>query len=127
MSQLSIVINDNLEQMVNAKDRCVELTSTHKDLLTVAYIEDNGALDQLMAEDMTSKELDEFQVDMTKAFAGLISHDGFFLKYENFYQKAKDFILEDIETKIWNRYCDIFNPPPIDYYEEYGVTRSWFA
>jgi len=126
MESLTALINDNVENMVNAQDRCVELTSAHKDLLTVAYIEDNGSLDELISEEMTCKEFDEFQADMAKAFAGLMGHDSFFLKYDKSYQKAKDLILEGIEERIWNRYCDIFNPPPLDYYEEYGVSRSSF-
>jgi len=126
MESLVTVINDNVEDMVNAEDRCVELTSAHKDLLTVAYIEDNGSLDELIAEDMTCAEFDQFQADMAKAFAGLMGHDSFFLKYDKSYQKAKDLILEGIEERIWNRYCDIFNPPPLDYYVEYGVSGSFF-
>ena len=66
MECLSTVINENLEEMVNAEDRCVELTSAHKDLLTVACIEDNGSLDELIAEDMTCAEYEQFQADMAK-------------------------------------------------------------
>ena len=75
---------------------------------------------------MTCAEYEQFQADMAKAFAGLMGHDSFFLKYDNAYQKAKDLILDGIEERIWNRYCDIFNPPALDYYEEYGVSRSSF-
>ena len=44
MGNLELVINDHLEDMVDAENRCVELTVRQEDMLVVAYIEDHGPL-----------------------------------------------------------------------------------
>lgn len=126
MGNLELVINDHLEDMVDAENRCVELTAKQEDMLVVAYIEDYGSLDEWLMGEMTIAEWDQFQADMAKTFAGTMSNDSFFLTYKPFYWKAKRSIIEDIESKIWNSYCDAFNPPPLDYYAEYGLRRSDF-
>jgi hypothetical protein len=44
---------------------------------------------------------------MAKAFAGKMSHDDFFIKYEPYFDIAKRFIMDDLDSKIWNRYVDL--------------------
>ena len=127
MENFERFVEDNLIDMIDEKNRCVELTDAQQNELTLSVIEDDGDLIDWLLADMSVVEFNAMQADMVRAFIGKMSHDDFFLKYAGEFNRAKRAISEHYEDKIWNRYCDVFNPEPIDYYDEYGLKRSDFA
>ena len=126
MSNFDDFVSDNLIDMIDQTDRCVELNSAQQDELAIAVVEDDGDFFDWLLTEMSVPEFNQMQADMVKAFVGRMSHDDFFLKYAGAFEDAKRNITEHYEDKIWNAYCDMYNPAPIDYYAEYGLKRSDF-
>jgi len=120
-------IEENLIDLINEPDRCVELSDSQESELALAHIAEFGDLTEWLSDDLSFQDLREFEADMARAFIGLLSHDDFFLKYAGEFNRAKRAISDHYEDKIWNRYCDVCSPEPIDYYDEYGLKRSDFA
>ena len=120
-------IDANLDNLVDPKNRCVEATDQAANQLVIAWTEETPyELQEMMFCESTELECQQFQVDMAKAFAGEMSHDDFFIKYEHFYDIAKREIMDDLDSKIWNRYTDLHDVPALDIYDYNGVKRSDF-
>lgn len=120
-------IDANLDNLVDPKNRCVEATDQAANQLVIAWTEETPyELQEMMFCESTEVECQQFQVDMAKAFAGEMSHDDFFIKYEHFYDIAKREIMDDLDSKIWNRYTDLHDVPALDIYDYNGVKRSDF-
>ena len=126
MSNFDDFVSDNLVDMIDEPNRCVELSAVQLDELAIAVVEDDGDFFDWLLTEMSVPEFNQMQADMVKAFAGRMSHDEFFLKYAGAYYDAKRNIVEHYEDKIWNAYCDQYNPAPFDHYAEYGLKRSDF-
>ena len=120
-------IDANLDNLVDRENRCVEATDQAANQLVIAWTEETPyELQEMMFCESTELECQQFQVDMAKAFAGEMSHDDFFIKYEHFYDIAKREIMDDLDSKIWNRYTDLHDVPALDIYDYNGVKRSDF-
>tara|TARA_R110000822_G_scaffold308988_3_gene437667 strand:- start:361 stop:741 length:381 start_codon:yes stop_codon:yes gene_type:complete len=120
-------IDANLEDLVDPKNRCVEATDQAANQLVIAWTEETPyELQEMMFFESTELECQQFHVDIAKAFAGEMSHDDFFIKYEHFYDIAKREIMDDLDSKIWNRYTDLHDVPALDIYDYNGVKRSDF-
>tara|TARA_R110001606_G_scaffold339596_1_gene487692 strand:+ start:62 stop:442 length:381 start_codon:yes stop_codon:yes gene_type:complete len=120
-------IDANLEDLVDPKNRCVEATDQAANELVIAWTEETPyELQEMMFFESTELECQQFHVDLAKAFAGEMSHDDFFIKYEHFYDIAKREIMDDLDSKIWNRYTDLHDVPALDIYDYNGVKRSDF-
>ena len=119
-------IEENLIDLINEPDRCVELSDSQESELALAHIAEFGDLTEWLSDDLSFQDLREFEADMARAFIGLLSHDDFFIKWGGSWLKAKRAIAEYYDDKIWNRYCDVYNPPPVDIYYVNGVKRSDF-
>ena len=120
-------IDANLDNLVDRENRCVEATDQAANQLVIAWTEETPyELQEMMFCESTELECQQFQVDMAKAFAGEMSHDDFFIKYEHFYDVAKREIMDDLDSKIWNRYTDLHDVPALDIYDYNGVKRSDF-
>mgnify|MGYP000026266518 FL=1 len=120
-------IDANLDNLVDPKNRCVEATDQAANQLVIAWTEETPyELQEMMFCESTELECQQFHVDMAKAFAGQMSHDDFFIKYEHFYDVAKREIMDDLDSKIWNRYTDLHDVPALDIYDYNGVKRSDF-
>lgn len=120
-------IDANLEDLVDPKNRCVEATDQAANELVIAWTEETPyELQEIMFFESTELECQQFHVDLAKAFAGEMSHDDFFIKYEHFYDIAKREIMDDLDSKIWNRYTDLHDVAALDIYDYNGVKRSDF-
>ena len=120
-------IDANLENLVDRQNLCVEPTDAAANQLVIAWTEENPhELQEFMFRDSPITAWEEFHVDMAKAFANEMSHDDFFLKYEKYYDIAKREIMDDLDSKIWNRYTDLNDVPPLDLYDYNGVRREDF-
>ena len=120
-------IDANLDDLVDPKNRCVEATDQAANQLVIAWTEETPyELQEMMFCESTELECQQFHVDLAKAFAGNMSHDDFFIKYEHFYDIAKREIMDDLDSKIWNRYTDLHDVPALDIYDYNGVKRSDF-
>ena len=120
-------IDANLDNLVDPKNRCVEATDQAANQLVIAWTEETPyELQEMMFCESTEVECQQFHVDMAKAFAGEMSHDDFFIKYEPYFDVAKRFIMDDLDSKIWNRYTDLNDVPPSDLYDYNGVRREDF-
>jgi hypothetical protein len=120
-------IDANLDDLIDPQNRCVEATDAAANKLVIAWTKENPHdLQEWMFNDDPFITWERFYVDMVKAFAGEISHDEFFIKYEHFYDIAKRAIMDDLDSKIWNRYTDLNDVPPLDMYDYNGVKREDF-
>jgi len=120
-------IDANLDNLVDPKNRCVEATDAASNELVIAATEESpDELQELMFHESSNSVYAQFHVDMAKAFVGKMSHDDFFIKYEPYFDIAKRFIMEDLDSKIWNRYCDLHDVPVLDMYDYNGVRREDF-
>lgn len=120
-------IDENLDDLVDPKNRCVEATDAAANELVIAWTEETPyELQEMMFCDSSENDCQQFYVDMAKAFAGKMSHDDFFIKYEKLYDIAKREIMDDLDSKIWNRYTDLNDVPPLDMYDYNGVRREDF-
>ena len=120
-------IDANLDDLVDRENRCVEPTDSAANELVIAATEESpDELQELMFHESSHSAYAQFHVDMAKAFAGKMSHDDFFSKYEPYFDIAKRFIMQDLDSKIWNRYTDLNDVPPLDMYDYNGVRREDF-
>lgn len=120
-------IDANLDNLIDRENRCVEATDEAANELVIAWTDENPYdLQDFMFSDSAGTTCEQFHMDMAKAFAGKISHDDFFIKYEKFYDIAKRDIIELVDSKIWNRYTDFNDVPPLDMYDYNGVRREDF-
>lgn len=126
MSHVERFIEENLIDLINEQDRCVELSNAQENDLALSHVLEFGDLIEWISDDLSFQELREFEADIARAFIGYLSHDEFFIKWAASWDKAKRAIAEYYDDKIWNRYCDVYNPPPLDHYAEYGLKRSDF-
>jgi len=67
------------------------------EIMEVSVRADGDALDLMSS---TWEEVNEIQADMCAAFAGRISHDDFFIKYEKNYKMAKIKVLDAFSDRI---------------------------
>lgn len=126
MDNLHIAIDANLEDLVDAPNRCVDPTDKAADNIVIAFAEDGDCIEEWMFNDSPLSDWEQMKADMCKAFAGQMSHDDFFLKYDSYYQHAKREIIDHLDTRIWNRYTDLHDVPVLDMYEYNGVSREMF-
>jgi len=120
-------IDANLDNLVDPKNRCVEATDAAANELVIAATEECPyELEEEMFHGSSNAVHEQFHVDMAKAFVGKMSHDDFFIKYEPYFDIAKRHIMEDLDSKIWNRYCDLHDVPVLDMYDYNGVRREDF-
>jgi hypothetical protein len=120
-------IDENLDNLVDPKNRCVEATDAAADELVIAWTEETPyEFQEMLFSDSVQVVMEQFYVDMAKTFAGKMSHDDFFLKYAPLYDLAKREIMDDLDSKIWNRYTDLHDVPALDIYDYNGVKRSDF-
>ena len=120
-------IDANLDNLIDRENRCVEATDAAANKLVIAATQESpDELQELMFHESSNAEYAQFHVDMAKAFAGKMSHDDFFIKYEPYFDIAKRFIMEDLDSKIWNRYTDLNDVPVLDMYDYNGVRREDF-
>jgi len=120
-------IDANLDNLIDHKNRCVEDTDAAANDLVIAWTEEKPYdLQEFMFYDSPVSVWEAFQVDMAKAFAGKMSHDDFFIKYSHYFDIAKRDIMEDLDSKIWNRYTDLHDVPVLDMYDYNGVRREDF-
>ena len=120
-------IDANLDDLVDRENRCVEATDAAATEVVIAWVAENPhELQEFMFNDSPVTDWEEFHIDMAKAFSGLITHSEFFAKYRKFYDIAKREIMDDIDSKIWNRYTDLNDVPPLDMYDYNGVRREDF-
>lgn len=120
-------IDENLDNLIDRENRCVEATDEASNELVIAATQESpDELQELMFYESSNAEYAQFHVDMAKAFAGKMSHDDFFIKYEPYFDIAKRFIMDDLESKIWNRYTDLNDVPVLDMYDYNGVRREDF-
>lgn len=120
-------IDANLDNLVDPKNRCVEATDAAADELVIAWTEETPyEFQEMLFSDSVQVVMEQFYVDMAKAFAGKMSHDDFFIKYDPLYDLAKREIMEDLDSKIWNRYVDLHDVPVLDMHDYNGVRREDF-
>lgn len=120
-------IDENLDNLIDRENRCVEATDEASNELVIAATQESpDELQELMFYESSNAEYAQFHVDMAKAFAGKMTHDDFFIKYEPYFDIAKRFIMDDLESKIWNRYTDLNYVAPLDMYDYNGVRREDF-
>ena len=127
MNFVQDAIDANLDNLVDPKNRCVEATDAAANELVIAATEESpDELQELMFHESSNAVYAQFHVDMAKAFAGKMSHDDFFIKYEHYFDIAKRFIMDDLDSKIWNRYTDLHDVPVLDMHDYNGVRREDF-
>lgn len=120
-------IDANLDNLIDRENRCVEATDAATNELAIAWTEETPyEFAEMMFYNSSQVEMEQFYVDMAKAFAGKMSHDDFFIKYAPHYDAAKREIMDDLDSKIWNRYVDLNDVPVLDMYEYNGVRREDF-
>ena len=107
MDNLERAIDANLEDLVDAPNRCVDPTDKAADNIVIAYAEDGNDPEEWMFSFSALSEFEQMRADMMKAFAGQMSHDDFFLKYQYAYEQAKRDILDYLDSRIWNRYTGV--------------------
>lgn len=120
-------IDANLDNLIDRENRCVEATDAATNELVIAWTEETPyEFQEMLFSDSVQVVMEQFYVDMAKAFAGKMSHDDFFIKYAPLYDLAKREIMDDLDSKIWNRYVDLNDVPVLDMYEYNGVRREDF-
>lgn len=120
-------IDANLDNLIDRENRCVEATESATNELVIAWTEETPyEFQEMLFSDSVQVVMEQFYVDMAKAFAGKMSHDDFFIKYAPLYDLAKREIMDDLDSKIWNRYVDLNDVPVLDMYEYNGVRREDF-
>lgn len=120
-------IDANLDNLIDRENRCVEATDAATNEMVIAWTEETPyEFQEMLFSDSVEVVCEQFYVDMAKAFAGKISHDDFFIKYAPLYDLAKREIMDDLDSKIWNRYVDLNDVPVLDMYEYNGVRREDF-
>ena len=120
-------IDANLDNLIDRENRCVEATDEATNELVIAWTEETPyEFQEMLFSDSVQVVMEQFYVDMAKAFAGKMSHDDFFIKYAPLYALAKREIMDDLDSKIWNRYVDLNDVPVLDMYEYNGVRREDF-
>ena len=120
-------IDANLDDLVDRENRCVEPTDSAANELVIAWTEETPyELTEMLFCESSEVEYQEFYIDMAKAFAGKMIHDDFFIKYSHYFDIAKREIMDDLDSKIWNRYVDLNDVPPLDMYDYNGVKREDF-
>jgi hypothetical protein len=120
-------IDANLDNLIDHENRCVEATDAAANEVVIAWTKENPHdLQEWMFNDDPFITWERFYVDMAKAFAGKMSHDDFFIKYEPYFDIAKRFIMDDLDSKIWNRYVDLNGICVLDMYDYNGVRREDF-
>lgn len=120
-------IDANLDNLIDRENRCVEATESATNELVIAWTEETPyEFQEMLFSDSVEVVCEQFYVDMAKAFAGKMSHDDFFIKYAPLYDLAKREIMDDLDSKIWNRYVDLNDVPVLDMYEYNGVRREDF-
>jgi hypothetical protein len=120
-------IDANLDNLIDRENRCVEATDEATNELVIAWTEETPyEFQEMLFSDSVEVVCEQFYVDMAKAFAGKMSHDDFFIKYAPLYDLAKREIMDDLDSKIWNRYVDLNDVPVLDMYEYNGVRREDF-
>lgn len=120
-------IDANLDDLVDRENLCVDPKDSAANEVVIAWVEENPhELQEFMFNDSPVTDWEEFHIDMAKAFTGLITHNEFFAKYQRFYDIAKRDIMDELDSKIWNRYTDFHDVPAIDWYDYNGVKREDF-
>lgn len=120
-------IDANLDNLIDRENRCVEATDAATNELAIAWTEETPyEFAEMMFYNSSQVEMEQFYVDMAKAFAGKMSHDDFFIKYAPYFDVAKREIMDDLDSTIWNRYVDLNDVPVLDMYEYNGVRREDF-
>jgi hypothetical protein len=127
MDYVKDAIDANLDNLIDRENRCVEATDEATNELVIAWTEETPyEFQEMLFSDSVEVVCEQFYVDMAKAFAGKMSHDDFFIKYAPLYDLAKREIMDDLDSKIWNRYVDLNDVPVLDMYEYNGVRREDF-
>lgn len=127
MDYVKDAIDANLDNLIDRENRCVEATESATNELVIAWTEETPyEFQEMLFSDSVQVVMEQFYVDMAKAFAGKMSHDDFFIKYAPLYDLAKREIMDDLDSKIWNRYVDLNDVPVLDMYEYNGVRREDF-
>ena len=120
-------IDANLDNLIDRENRCVEATDAAANELVIAWTEETPyEFQEMLFADSAQVDMEQFYIDMAKAFAGKMSHDDFFIKYSPHYHVAKREIMDDLDSTIWNRYVDLNDVPVLDMYEYNGVRREDF-
>ena len=128
MSSIEAVIMENLDDLVDPVDRVVDPTNAACDALMIAAAEDDGNTIDLMFEDASPGDWNDFLADMMRAFSGAMGHDEFFIKYDSYYTKGKSILMDDLDSKIWNSYVDASGDyAHTDPYDYNGVKREDFV
>ena len=127
MNFVKDAIDANLDNLIDLENRCVEATDEATNELVIAWTEETPyEFQEMLFSDSVEVVMEQFYVDMAKAFAGKMSHDDFFIKYAPLYDLAKREIMDDLDSTIWNRYVDLNDVPVLDMYEYNGVRREDF-
>ena len=126
MTFIEEAINNNIEDLVDIDNRCVEPTDKAANDLTVAFAQDGGEVVEIMFTDLPFCFIERFHADMIRVFAGEFTPQDFFTRYQAHYDTLKEWVVEDSSSKIWNTAVDVFNIPPVDMYEYNGVRREDF-
>jgi hypothetical protein len=100
-----VAIADNLEQLIDRQGQCVEASDTALNNLQIADAEASGDLIELMTTSI--EEMHNFEADLAKAFAGVISPQQFLNNWRSGFESAKIKTLDFYSDSIWDMWCDV--------------------
>ena len=126
MSNLEKAILGNIYELVNTADNVVEPSIPAANALMVASCEDSGDMIDMLGDQLSCPKWFDFNADMAKAFAGIMSHDDFFIKWRPVYERARQDMMDELDSKIWNTYVDVDSQEFQDPYVYNGVRREDF-
>ena len=100
-----IAIADNLEELLDHEGQCVEATDKALNNLQIVDAQESGDLLELMTASV--EEMNSFEADLARAFAGVISPEQFLSNWRAEFDRAKVRTLNYYHDQIWDIWCDV--------------------
>ena len=105
--ELFIAIADNLEELIDEEGQyqCVGATDRAMNNLQIADAQECGDLLEIMTTSL--EDMNSFEADLARAFAGVISPEQFLSNWRKKFDKAKVITLNHYHDEIWDMWCDV--------------------
>ena len=100
-----MAIADNLEELIDEEGQCVRATDRAMNNLQIVDAQESGELLELMTASV--EEMNSFEADLARAFAGVISPEQFLSNWRAGFDRVKVDTLVYYHDQIWDMWCDV--------------------
>ena len=100
-----MAIADNLEELLDEEGQCVKATDKALNNLQIVDAQNSGDLLELMTASV--EEMNSFEADLARAFAGVISPEKLLRNWRPGFDRAKVRTLNYYHDQIWDMWCDV--------------------